>query len=189
MGKVTALPKGATDAPAKAEEIVPPFEIAVAANFEQLQQLHIRMPVKDPITRTEANRLIDLASDLAQRQVSRMEIRVNEAALKDKKKALDLQQKRRVEQEEHHAAALAAIEDEIVRLTTRHAELEQKDRSAWTATGRSPDNYKPQGACKNRLDGIGRDIEAQRAQVGTLTAEYEQKVAKAQADIVERLTE
>ncbi len=189
MGKATALPKAANDAPEKADETIPPFDISIAANFADLQQVQLRMPVGEAISRAEANRRMDLLVDLAQRQVSRQEIRVNEAALKDKRKALDLQQKRRVEQEEHHVAALAAIEDEIVRLTTRHAELEQKDRSAWTATGRSPDNYKPQGACKNRLDGIGRDIEAQRAKVGTLTAEYEQKVAKAQADIVERLTE
>ena len=194
MGKVTALPKAANDpsagsGQAPADETIPPFDISVSANFADLQQVMIRMPVTEAITRAEASRRMDIVVDLAQRQVSRQEIRVNEAALKDKRKALELQQKRRVEQEAQHVAALAAIEDEIVRLTTRHAEFEQKDRAAWTATGRSPDNYKPQGARKNQLDGIGRDIDAQRAKVGTLTAEYEQKVAKAQDDIIERLTE
>lgn len=188
MGKVTPM-KAANDAPAQADEIVPAFEIAVAANFADMQQVHIRVPVKDPITRAEANRLVDLATDLAQRQVSRMEIRVNEAALKDKRKALALQQRRQVEEEAKHVAALAEVEKEIVRLTTRHAEVEQKDRAAWTGTGRTPDNYKPQGARKNQLEGIARDIEAQRAKVGTLEAEYDQKVAKAQADMIERLTE
>ena len=188
MGKVTPM-KAANDQPAKAEEIVPAFEIAVAANFAELQQVHIRVPVKDPITRAEANRLVDLATDLAQRQVSRMEIRVNEAALKDKQKALELQQRRQVEEEAKHFATLAEIEAEIVRLTTRHAELDQEGATDWVRSGRSPDGYKPQGARKNRMDGIARDIEAQRARILTLEAEYQQKVAKAQDDMIERLTE
>ena len=193
MGKVTALPKAANDnsagsGQAPADEIVPPFEIAVAANFAELQQVHIRLPVKDPISRTEANRLMDLATDLAQRQVSRQEIRVNEAALKDKRKALDLQQKRRVEQEAQHVAALAEIEAEIVRITTKREQLDVDGAAEWTRMNRSGD-YRAQGARKNRLDRLQQDIDAQRAKVGTLEAEYEQKVAKAQADIVERLTE
>ena len=188
MGKVTALPKAANDAPERAEEIVPPFEIAVAANFADLQQCHIRLPVKDPITRAEANRLVDLATDLAQRQVSRQEIRVNEAALKDKRKALALQQGRRAEQEEAHAKALAEIEAEIVRITAKREQLDVDGAAEWTRMNRAGD-YRPQGNRKNRLDALQRDIEAQRDKVKTIEADYQQKVVKAQADIVERLTE
>src|SRR5258708_6695896 len=193
MGRVPALPKAANDPPtgsgqAPADETIPPFDISIAANFADLQQVQLRMPVGEAISRAEANRRMDLLVDLAQRQVSRQEIRVNEAALKDKKKALDLQQRRRAEQEEHHAAALAAIEDEIVRVTAKREQLDVDGAAEWTRMNRAGD-YRPQGNRKNRLDALQRDIEAQRAKVGTLTAEYEQKVAKAQADIVERLTE
>lgn len=188
MGKVTALPKAANDAPTQAEEIVPAFEIAVAANFAELQQVHIRLPVKDPITRSEANRLVDLATDLAQRQVSRMEIRLNTAALADKRKALALQQGRETEQEAIHEAAIAEVQAKIVELETHHAEVDQAGAVEWSGLRRQGD-YKAQGKRKSQLDGIGRDIEAQRDRVKTLEAEYQQKVKKAQADIIERLTE
>src|SRR5260221_191997 len=137
MGKVTALPKAANDpaagsGQAPADETIPPFDISIAANFADLQQVQLRMPVAEAISRAEANRRMDMLVDLAQRQVSRQEIRVNEAALKDKRKALDLQQKRRVEQEEHHAAALAAIEDEIVRVTAKREQLDVDGAAEWT---------------------------------------------------------
>ena len=168
MGKVAIMsPAPANDAPSRADEIVPAFEIAVAANFADMQQVHIRVPVKDPITRAEANRLVDLATDLAQRQVSRMEIRVNEAALKDKQKALDLQKRRQVEEEAKHVAALAEIEAEIVRLTTRREQLDVEGAAEWTRSNRTGE-YRAQGARKNRLDALQRDIDAQRAKVGTL---------------------
>src|SRR5260221_3865889 len=193
MGKVTALPKAANDPAAcsgqtPADETIPPYDISIAANFADLQQVQLRMPVAEAISRAEANRRMDMLVDLAQRQVSRQEIRVNEAALKDKRKALDLQQKRRVEQEAQHAAALAAIEDEIVRVTAKREQLDVDGAAEWTRMNRAGD-YRPQGNRKNRLDALQRDIEAQRAKVGTLTAEYEQKGAKAQADIIERLTD
>ena len=193
MGKVTALPKAANDpstgsGQAPADETLPPFDISVSANFADLQQVMIRMPVTEAITRAEASRRMDIVVDLAQRQVSRQEIRVNEAALKDKRKALDLQQKRRVEQEAQHVAALAEIEAEIVRITMKREQLDVDGAAEWTRMNRAGD-YRAQGARKNRLDRLQQDIEAQRAKVGTLTAEYEQKVAKAQDDIIERLTE
>src|SRR5260370_33101168 len=188
MGKATAVPKAANDAREKADETIPPFDISTAANFADLQQVQLRMPVGEAISRAEANRRMDLLVDLAQRQVSRQEIRVNEAALKDKKKALELQQRRRAEQEEHHAAALAAIEDEIVRVTAKREQLDVDGAAEWTRTNRAGGS-RPPGNRKNRLDALQRDIEAQRAKVGTPTAEYEQKVAKAQAAIVARLTE
>src|SRR5258708_9790194 len=193
MGKVTALPKAANDPPtgsgqAPADETIPPFDISIAANFADLQQVQLRMPVGEAISRAEANRRMDLLVDLAQRQVSRQEIRVNEAALKDKRKALDLQQKRRAEQEEHHAAALAAIEDEIVRVTAKREQLDVDGAAEWTRMNRAGD-YRPQGNRKNRLDALQRDHQAQRANVGTLTGPHEQKVAHAPADITEPPTE
>jgi hypothetical protein len=188
MGKVTALPKAANDAPAQADEMIPGFDISIAANFADLQQVQLRMPVTEPISRAEANRRMDLLVDLAQRQVSRQELRVNEAALKDKRKALELQKRRQVEEEAKHVAALAAIEDEIVRIAARREQLDIEGAAEWTRANRSGD-YRAQGNRKNRLDALQRDIEAQRAKVGTLEAEYEQKVAKAQDDMIERLTE
>ncbi len=173
MGKVTALPKAANDpstgsGQAPADETLPPFDISVSANFADLQQVMIRMPVTEAITRAEASRRMDIVVDLAQRQVSRQEIRVNEAALKDKRKAL--------------------IEAEIVRITTKREQLDVDGAAEWTRMNRAGD-YRAQGARKNRLDRLQQDIDAQRAKVGTLEAEYEQKVAKAQDDIIERLTE
>jgi Mg2+ and Co2+ transporter CorA len=190
MGKVAKLPAAANDAPATetADEMLPAFEIAVSANFADLQQVMLRMPIKEPIGRAEANRLTDLLVDIGQRQVARQEIRVNEAALKDKRRALELQQRRHVEESEKHAAELKAVEDEIVRLMAKREQLDQEGAAQWIKTGRTGD-YRAEGHRKNQLARLQQDIDAQREKAKTLAAEHAQKVEKAQNDIIERLTE
>lgn len=185
MGKVAKLPRAAN---AEAEEKLPPFDISVSANFADLQQIMLRMPVTEPITRAEANRRLDAIVALASRQRSRAEIVVLTASLADKKRALALQEGRRKDEAEKHEKALAEIEDSIAKLMERHEGMLQEGAAEWTAQNRQGD-YKPQGHRKNTLTALQRDIDAAKDRVKTAQAEYEQKVAHAQDQILERLTE
>lgn len=183
---VHKLETGADDAQAGTE--VPDFQVSVSANFADLAQTQIMMPIKGAGTRAEANRRMDLAVDLALRQVSRQEIRLNEMALRDKRAALALQHKRKAEATAEFEAGIQKIEGEIADQLAKHEQIAQQAAAQHAASGRQGD-YVPVGHVKKQLEAIGRGIADRRQRVQDQTKSQAQLVDKTQGDLITKLEE
>lgn len=165
---------------------VPPFTISVASNFAQDQQVQIHMPVPDGLSREEAHRRVDLAVDLAQRQLSRAECRLLDMAIGDKQAALALQKDQKRQAVEDFAAEVAALQADIEIQMGKRAQIEQAAAAAHVASGRQSD-FKPEGATASKLKAFDRAIEQLAAKVRDKQANQIEHVEKQHDVMITRL--
>lgn len=174
MTNVTAL-KASNDAPKADEAMLPEFEIGIAMNLSGERQLTIRSPVKEQISRAEANRRMDALMHVAERQRSLQEITFLEEQFAAKTDALKLWQRRKDEADEKHDSDLAAVETAIADAMKKQEQLQQAAYSEARAAGRTAD-VKLTGNRLKDFNALDRAIGQHRDSVSTKEAEHEQRV-------------